>query len=253
MGAPRRSPPYLALSGPGWDIRRGRAPPRARCAPGRRSHRHRHRLAPAPAAALALHGARGLALGPEKRVQLAAAPLALASPQWLPRLLPPRVRAPVLSGRPFPSAPPDRPNWFLRSGVVSPVSLRQPRRGWGWGRARPSALPLSLPGAERGWTGSPWGGYTRPRSCLAPSVRAGGRWAPRPSPERVAGLARPATWQLLSLSASPAPPPPWGPRSPPRPTSLASFSRRPPPAWPPPGVGDRASPESWPGRGLPGT
>lgn len=160
--------------------------------------------------------------------------------------------APPPSPAPRPCARPQRPPFSLRTPgpakLVSPLwggaSSLSPAAAAGLGLGAGPAVrpPFVPPGGGEGLDGEPLGGHTRPSSCLAPSVRAGGRWAPRPSPERVPGLARPATWQLRSLSAPPAPPPPWGPRSPPRPIRLASFSRRPPPAWPPPGVGDRASP-----------
>lgn len=115
------------------------------CAPGH--------LPPGPgaAAALALHGTQGLAGGPAKPVQLAATPQALVARQGLPAFSPPpRVRAPFLGGSPFPSALPDRTNWFLCSReepLASPWQRRWPRAAWGpdwsWGRGR-SRRPPSL-------------------------------------------------------------------------------------------------------------
>lgn len=103
--------------GPGWGIRRVCASPRARCAPARRRP-----PAPALAAALALHGARGWP-GPREACPVGGGSSGSRSSPMAPRLPPPRVRAPFLCGRPFPSARLDRPNWFLRSRVVPLVSF----------------------------------------------------------------------------------------------------------------------------------
>lgn len=218
--------------GPGWGIRRVRASPRAPCAPARRRP-----PAPALAAALALHGARGWP-GPREACPVGGGSSGSRSSPMAPRLPPPRVRAPFLCGRPFPSARQDRPNWFLRCGVVPLVSFQQPQLGRG--RARPSALPRSLPGAERSRTPSPETGRRGPGPVPSP-VRSGGRWAPWPRSERVPRLARAA----LASSDAPAS---LGTRLPPRPVRPASLSRCRRLARPPPGVGDRASPESWRGR-----
>lgn len=235
--------------GPGWGIRRVRASPRARCAPGRRRRRP-PASPPGPSSGRGASASWLTGAGPGLRE---ASPVGGGSSgshnsPMAPRLSPPRVRAPFLCVRPFPSAPRDRPNWFLRSGIVPPVSLRQPRRAAG-ARGGPSR-PLSFcpSWGRRGAGPRVTGRTTRPRSSLVPSVRSGGCWAPG----RGLRLVRSATWQLWPLSAPRVLPPPRGPRSPPRPTRLASLSRSPRPSWPPPGVGDRASPESWRATARPG-
>lgn len=155
-------------------IRRVRGAPRLVrrwCAPGH--------LPPGPgaAAALALHGTQGLARGPGKPVQLAATPPALVARQGLPAFPPPRVRDPFLGGSPFPSALPDRTNWFLcsREEPLASPWQRPWRRaawgpGWSWGRGRsrrpPSALPRSLPRVERGWAARPEAVVRRPALVL---------------------------------------------------------------------------------------
>ena len=126
----------------------------------------------------------GLARGPGKRVQLAAAPPAVASRQWLPAFPRPASERQSSAAALFPPLPGtgqtgfSAPGWCLQSLTGS--------RGWGWGRARPSALPLSLPGAERGWTASPRAGTRgpgpapRPLCALAAGGHPGG--APNSSP-----------------------------------------------------------------------
>lgn len=127
--------------GPGWGIRRVRASPRARCAPGRRRP---PASPPGPSSGRGASASWLTGAGPGLRE---ASPVGGGSSgsrnsPMAPRLSPPRVRAPFLCVRPFPSAPRDRPNWFLRSGIVPPVSLRQPRRTAG-ARGGPSR-PLSF-------------------------------------------------------------------------------------------------------------
>lgn len=80
--------------------------------------------------------------------------LRLSQLPMAPRLTPPRVRAPFLCGLPFPSAPRDWPNWFLRSRVVPPVSfwLPRPPRGAGAGAGAgggPGLLPSLYPSRGR--------------------------------------------------------------------------------------------------------
>lgn len=226
--------------GPRWGIRRVPASPRARCAPGRR------RPAPALAEELALHGSRGLARGPGKLVcpvggGSRGSPIVLAFPR-------------PLSARPssvaalFPPLPAtgqtgfSAPGWCLPSPFGS-CGCSAPQRP---GRVQPSALPLSLPGGGERLDGEPLRRPTRPRSSPAPSVRPGGRWAQSlwPPPRRLRDLAA-----AVALSSPSGPAPPGGRAR--HPASPASLSRRPRPSWPPPGVGDRASPESWRGHCSP--
>lgn len=88
----------------------------------------------------------------------------------LPRLTngslpsPPRVRAPFLCGRPFPSALPDRPNWFLRSREELLVSLPRPR-------------PPCAAGDEAG-AGAGGGSDRLSSLCPSPGRRGAQRQAP---------------------------------------------------------------------------
>lgn len=156
----------------------------------------------------------------------------------------PRPRA--LLWRPFPSAPRDRPNWFLCSGMVPPVSLQQlrPRRKAGVGAGPAVCLPFVPPGgrreARRPASGQTDAAQVEPGALRAPRRQVG-------PPGRGLRLAGSATW---SLSALPVVPSARGLRSPRR-QPRVTF---PPPSSvlaTPPGVGDRASPESWRGLGSP--
>lgn len=217
VGRGRRPPtPRLYLPGARW------APvgASAGCAPLRAIAAHlaaaAARPAPALAAELALHGARGWPGAPGSssswrrllrlsRLTNGSSPI----PAPRPRALPPQP--------PFSlSAPSDRPNWFLRSGLVPPVSLRQPRpprrAGAGGGPSRrPSLWPSwRLRGARRRNPGLADAARVEPRALGVP--RRGP--APRQFRDRVAEAALGS--QML--------PPPRGPRSPPRPPAPRPFS-----------------------------
>lgn len=158
--------------GPSWGIRRVPASPRARCAPGRR------RPAPALAKDLALHGARGLARGPGKLVQLAAAPQALAARQWLLAFPRPSSARPSVAALRSPG--PAKLVSLLRDGASRlPSAAAAAPHGRDWGRA----LPLSLPGAERVRTASLCADRRGPgRALCPPCAPAAGGPRPRPPP-----------------------------------------------------------------------
>lgn len=209
------------------------------------------RPAPALAAELALHGARGWSGAPGSssswrrllrlsRLTNGSSPI----PAPRPRALPPQP--------PFSlSAPSDRPNWFLRSGLVPPVSLRQPRpprrAGVGGGPSRrPSLCPSwRLRGARRRNPGLADAARVAPRALGVPRRQAGALAVacalPVPRPGSCGRSRLPdASASLGTTLATP-------------PTSPASLFRCPPLPWPPLGVGDRASPKSCLGHGSPGT
>lgn len=217
--------------GPSWGIRRVPASPRARCAPGRR------RPAPALAKDLALHGARGLARGPGKLVQLAAAPQALAARQWLLAFPRPSSARPSVAALRSPG--PAKLVSLLRDGASRlPSAAAAAPHGRDWGRA----LPLSLPGAERVRTASLCADRRGPGRALCPpcAPAAGGP----PAAASASRVPRPGRSQLSQRSRLPE-------GCVRHAASSASLSRRPRLSWPPPGVGDRASPESWRGPGSP--
>ena len=145
--------------------------------------------------------AHGAGPGPREACPVGGGSSGFRSSAMAPRLPPPRVRAPFLCGSPFPPAPRDRPNWFLRSRVVPLVSYWQPQLGLGAG---PAVGPPSVPplGGEE-LDGEPRHGQTRPRSSPVPSCApaAGGHpgRAPSASPASPGPLSGPRTL-----------PPPWG-------------------------------------------
>lgn len=99
------------------------------------------RPAPALAAELALHGARSWAGAPGSSSSWRR----LLWLSWLTNGSSP-IPAPRPRALPFLSVPSDRPNWFLRSGLVPPVSLRQPRPAAAGAGAGPAVGPPVPPG-----------------------------------------------------------------------------------------------------------
>lgn len=154
-----------------------------------------------------------------------------------PRLSPPLVRAPFCGRPPLPGTGQtgfSAPGWCLPSPFGSCGSAA--RQGLGAGP------PFVPPGGGESPDGEPLRRPTRPRSSPVPSVRPGGRWAPAAA--SASRVPRPGRSQLSQRSRLPE-------GCVRHAASSASLSRRPRLSWPPPGVGDCASPESWRGPGSP--
>lgn len=130
------------LLGPRWGIRRVRASPRDRSTPAHRSR------PPSPNSCRRASASwrTGAGPGPREAHPVGGVSSGSRGSPMAPRLSPPRVRAPFLCGRPSLSGRWDRPNWFLRSGIVPPVSLPQPwpprtAEARGGSSRRPSLCP----------------------------------------------------------------------------------------------------------------
>lgn len=110
------------------------------------------RPAPTPAARLALHGARGLARGPGKLIQLAASPPALAARQWLLAYPRPASARPSSAAALLSAMPGTRQTGFSALGwcLPSPSRSRGRRAGQRLG-AGPAVGPVFVPpgGEER--------------------------------------------------------------------------------------------------------
>lgn len=164
------APPLTWRSlGPGWGIRRVRASPRARCAPGRRRRRRPPaRPAPALAAALALHGTRGLAPGSGKLVQLAAAPRVLTTRQWLLAFPRPASARPSSASALFPPLLGTGQTGFSAPGscLQFPFGSLGAQQGLGAGPAVRS--PFVPPGGGEGLDRESLGGQRGPDPASCP-------------------------------------------------------------------------------------